>query len=102
MAAIEAMIEITPTSIATSCGMRGLATATTTRIATIGLAKERSAQSRGGAQGGGVASLHRPVRGSRCPTPVLSPSGGLVKQPDINQAAARKVSINFMTGYPFF
>jgi hypothetical protein len=54
---------------------------------------------REGLQGGGVASLHRPVRGSRCPTPVLSSSGGLVRQPDISQATARTVIINFMNGY---
>ena len=58
-----------------------------------------SSQSRGGLQGGGVPSLHRPVRGSRCPTPVLSSSGGLVRQPDISQVTARTVIINFMICY---
>jgi hypothetical protein len=37
MAAIEAMIEIAPTSVATRRGMRDLVTATMIRIATIGL-----------------------------------------------------------------
>jgi hypothetical protein len=45
-----------------------------------------------------VASWHRPVRGSRCPAPLLSSFGGLVKQPDTSQAAARTLIINLMKG----
>ena len=53
-------------------------------------------QSLGGSQGGGVASWHRPVRGSRCPTSAESCCGGLVRQPDNNQPDARTVTINLM------
>ena len=41
MAVIEAMIEITPTNIATSSVMRNLAIATTTLTATIGIDRNR-------------------------------------------------------------
>ena len=59
-----------------------------------------SRQSLGGAQGGGVASLHRPERGSGCPTPLASSSGGLVKQPDIIQVAKSTVIISFTNQLP--
>src|SRR5208283_884911 len=46
-------------------------------------------------QGGGVASLHRPVRTSELPGPELSSLGGAPTQPDTSQAAARTRIINF-------
>jgi hypothetical protein len=61
-------------------------------------APRRESQSLGGLQGGGVASLHRPVRASRFPAPVLSSLGALVTQLDISQAAASTRVNNFIGG----
>jgi hypothetical protein len=45
-----------------------------------------------------VASLHKPVRGSRCPAPLASSSGEVDAQPNITQVVARTLMINFMNG----
>jgi hypothetical protein len=55
-------------------------------------------QSRGGAQGGGVASEHSPVLVSTFAPAALSSSGAAASeaQPDANQATAIKVTVSLM------
>jgi hypothetical protein len=56
---------------------------------------DRLYQSRGGLQGGGIASLHNPVRASQFSGPGLSSSGTVLTQPDSSQAATHKPIIAF-------
>jgi hypothetical protein len=57
-----------------------------------------TSQSRGGLQGGGVASLHNPVRASGSVAPGVSSLGVVVTQPEISQAARASLVIIFMDG----
>ena len=53
-------------------------------------------QFRGGLQGGGVASLHNPVRASGSAAPGVSSLGMVVTQPHTSQAASASLVIIFM------
>jgi hypothetical protein len=67
MAVIEAMIEITPTNIASSSVMRNLAIATTTLTATIDIDRNRIESRRSTA----CFSVHNPVRDAPDSRPTL-------------------------------